>query len=65
MINTKVFRLESSDGTSVQIGVIENLNADSLLFTWESSLMLAAYVMNHKHVFANTSVLEIGAGCTH
>jgi hypothetical protein len=66
MINTKVFRLESSDRTQVQVGIIEQFkNEDSLLFTWESSLMMSAYIMNHKHLFANAHILEIGAGNIH
>ena len=62
MIITKVFRLESSDETSVQVGVIENIQADSLLFTWDSSLLLSAYIVSNKHLFDNASILEIGAG---
>ena len=63
MINTKVFCLESSDGTSLQLGIIETFkDEDSLLFTWESSLMMSAYIMSNKELFANTNILEIGAG---
>jgi len=63
MINSKVFRLESSDGTNMQLGIIEQFkNEHSLLFTWESSLMMTAYIMSKRSLFSNTSILEIGAG---
>lgn len=63
MLNTKIFTLESSDGSDINIGIIEKLRDEhTLLFTWESSQMMSAYILNNKQLFANSSVLEIGAG---
>lgn len=63
MLNAKMFRLESSDGTTLQLGIVEKFKDEhSLLFTWESSLMLTAYILNRRELFSNSSILEIGAG---
>lgn len=63
MINAKIFRMECSDGSKLDLSVVEDLrNEGALLFVWESSLFLAAYIFSHKSLFHQKKVLEIGAG---
>ena len=63
VMNTKVLQLEDSSGGVADLIVLESLvDEDSLVFTWESSLMMSAFIFSNRDMFHDKRVLEIGAG---
>jgi hypothetical protein len=74
MRSVKRFRLETCDGRALEADIVERYEAESLVHTWECSLLLSAYLMtmpsasffsfiiSSSQLIRSQSILEIGAG---